>query len=169
MSAPGPVRSAVTTRDNWETPASLFEPLDREFRFTLDAAASPENAKAGTFLAGPCSFTEGCRCGLCADWLRQVVWINPPYGGGLLLWCEKFANAVKRSATVVALLPSNTDTAWFAHVFEHAAELRFLTGRVNFVGSTSGNTGGNVVAIYRPTVKGLRTGWPVMTLWDWRK
>lgn len=168
MSAPGPTRAATTTRDDWETPPALFAPLDREFRFTLDAAASPENAKMGQYLMGPCASLSSCECGLCADWERQCVWCNPPYGGGLLLWCEKFAKASERGAIVVALLPANTDTAWFARVFQHAAELRFLRGRVNFVGSTSGNTGGNVVAIYRPRPKGLRVAWPVISLWDWR-
>lgn len=33
----------------WETPQSLFDELDREFHFTLDAAATPDNAKCARF------------------------------------------------------------------------------------------------------------------------
>ena len=29
----------------WETPQAFFDKLDREFRFTLDACATDENAK----------------------------------------------------------------------------------------------------------------------------
>ena len=29
----------------WETPQALFDALEEEFRFTLDACATPENAK----------------------------------------------------------------------------------------------------------------------------
>ena len=34
-----------SAKDDWETPQALFDELDREFHFTLDAAASPTNAK----------------------------------------------------------------------------------------------------------------------------
>lgn len=33
----------------WETPQDLFNQLDREFHFTLDACATPENAKVQKF------------------------------------------------------------------------------------------------------------------------
>lgn len=39
MSAAGPARRAAVTRDDWETPPDLFERLNAEFEFTLDAAA----------------------------------------------------------------------------------------------------------------------------------
>ena len=34
-----------TGKDDWETPEDFFRPLDREFGFTLDACANPQNAK----------------------------------------------------------------------------------------------------------------------------
>ena len=34
-----------SNRMNWETPQELFDELDREFHFTLDAASSDDNAK----------------------------------------------------------------------------------------------------------------------------
>jgi len=35
----------MSNRMDWETPQSLFDELDREFHFTLDAASSDVNAK----------------------------------------------------------------------------------------------------------------------------
>jgi len=35
----------MSNRMDWETPQSLFDELDREFHFTLDAASSDANAK----------------------------------------------------------------------------------------------------------------------------
>lgn len=35
--------------EEWETPPSFFAALDAEFNFTLDAAATPSNAKCAKF------------------------------------------------------------------------------------------------------------------------
>ena len=37
--------------DNWETPQDLFDELDREFHFTLDACATESNAKVARFFS----------------------------------------------------------------------------------------------------------------------
>lgn len=76
MSAPGPTRRAATTRTDWGTPQPLFDALDREFHFTLDAAASDANRKCPRYL------TEAENA-LTADIFDHVVWCNPPYGAGL--------------------------------------------------------------------------------------
>ena len=57
---------------DYETPDSLFKPLDDEFHFTLDVAASKENAKCAKFFT-----TE--ENGLLQDW-SGVCWMNPPFG-----------------------------------------------------------------------------------------
>lgn len=38
-----------SNRDDWETPQELFDELDAEFRFTLDAAASENNHKCPVY------------------------------------------------------------------------------------------------------------------------
>ena len=175
VSAQGPVRAAANTRDDWETPPELFRRLHDEFDFTLDAAASPENAKCGKFLSGPCHACDPtaptqsralCRCGHCSPW-SGTVWLNPPYGKGLGVWIDKAASeALRNLATTVMLLPANSDTAWFRRLWEVASEIRFLSGRVQFVGTTSSNTGGSVIAVIKPHL-GLYGG-PAVFLWDWR-
>lgn len=193
MSAQGPTRRAAVTRDDWSTPWPLFAALDREFQFTLDAAADQHNRKCERWLEGPhneprqcfycadrpdltlCCVCHGtkvladCTCGLCADWLEHTVFLNPPYGRGLENWIRKAREASLAGATVAVLLPANTDTAWFAMVFTGAAEIRFLSGRVNFEGSTSTNTGGSMVAIYRPPIPGTFGPRPLVSLWAWRE
>src|SRR5690606_5595624 len=43
------MQSPIPEREDWETPASVFDPLNEEFGFTLDAAASDHNAKVPTY------------------------------------------------------------------------------------------------------------------------
>lgn len=175
MAAQGPIRASAESKADWETPQPLFERLHHEFRFTLDGAADENNAKVPRFLSGPCYACDPaaprqkrtfCRCGHCASWERNTVWLNPPYGRGLVRWMEKCRDASRDGASVVALLPANTDTEWFKLVWESAMEVRLLYGRVNFVGSRGGNTGGSMVAVWRP----WKAGWnaPAVSLWDWR-
>jgi site-specific DNA-methyltransferase (adenine-specific) len=60
------------------------------------------------------------------------------------------AEQSQRGETVVCLVPARTDVEWFQEwVFPYADELRFLRGRVNFVGGESGSTFPSVVVIYR--------------------
>ena len=113
-------------RHDWETPPEIFLPLRDEFQFTLDVCASPTNAKVSRY------FTEEDD-GLTQDWSNDVCWMNPPYGRELKLWVEKARHEAERGATVVAIIPARTDTAYFHdHIFGHA-EIRFLRGRVKFL------------------------------------
>ena len=38
-----------TGKNDWETPQELFDLLDRDYRFTLDACATKTNAKCARF------------------------------------------------------------------------------------------------------------------------
>lgn len=48
---------------------------------------------------------------------------------------EKAAKSAASGATVVMLLPSRTDTAWFHDYIYGHAEIRFVRGRLKFEGS----------------------------------
>lgn len=154
MSATGNKR-ATTGRTDWETPQPLFDLLDREFRFTLDAAASDANHKCERYLTETENALEAMPEG-------EVIFVNPPYGR-LSAWAAKFWDWSETGNTVVALLPANTDTGWFAFVCDSAEEVRLLTGRVQFVGGNS-NTGGSMVAVYRPKNPAPCN----IYVWDWR-
>lgn len=118
----------MSVDQSWGTPASVFDPLHAEFGFTVDAAALPSNAKCARF------FTPE-QDGLAQDWAGERVFCNPPYGKGIAPWVAKLAS---RAAQVgVGLLPARTDTRWFHdHILNIADDIRFIKGRIKFVGAS---------------------------------
>jgi phage N-6-adenine-methyltransferase len=113
-------------KHDWETPQALFDALDEEFGFELDAAASPDNAKCKHF------FTED-EDALTQDWSAyDAVWCNPPYGRGIGDWMIKCARE-GLATTVVALVFARTDTRWFHDwIAPYASQVRFIKGRLKF-------------------------------------
>jgi len=111
----------------WETPPEVFRPLDKEFHFTLDVCATPQNAKVSRF------FTKADD-GLTRDWSRDICWMNPPYGRVIGDWIKKAYEESLKGATVVCLLPARTDTKWFHELILGKAEIRFVKGRIAFLG-----------------------------------
>lgn len=111
--------------DEWRTPTDLFHRLDHEFGFTLDAAANHENHLCAFY------FTKE-QDALRYDWGGFTVWCNPPYSQ-LKTWMRKcYFEGHKPNTTVVALVPSRTDTMWWQNYVEHRSEVRFLSGRLRF-------------------------------------
>jgi phage N-6-adenine-methyltransferase len=135
----------LAKRDDWETPAALFSELDAEFGFTLDAAASATNAKC------PC-FYDRSDDGLQQDWSGEVVWLNPPFGAAVLDWVRKAYESSLAGATVVCLVAARTDTAWF-HDYALRGEIRFLRGRLTFVGADRPAPFLCMLVIFRPRVR----------------
>ena len=126
----------------WETPWDFFQKLDAEFRFDLDVCALPENAKCERY------FTPEVD-GLCQDW-RGVCWMNPPYGREIGKWVAKAFESAKAGTTVVCLLPARTDTAWWHSFVLEATEIRFVRGRLRFVGAESSAPFPSAVVVFRP-------------------
>ena len=110
--------------DEWATPPELFAALDREFHFTTDVAAIPDNAKCDHF------FTPA-EDGLAQQW-EGVCWMNPPYGLALRQWVQKAHSSAQGGATVVCLLPARTDTQWWHDYVLPYAEIRYIRGRMKF-------------------------------------
>lgn len=116
----------TSQRSDWRTPTALFAQLHEEFRFQLDAAASPENALCDRFLTADDN-------ALWQEWGSGPVWLNPPYGPPLEAFVRKAAIEASKGATVVCLLPSMTGTKWWHEVvLVEASEIRFLRGRLRF-------------------------------------
>jgi phage N-6-adenine-methyltransferase len=121
---------------DWETPPEVFDPLDREFGFTMDVCATQDNAKCPMF-------HSPAQDGLRMPWYG-VCWMNPPYGRAISAWIRKAYESSLAGATVVCLVPARTDTAWW-HDYAVKGEVRFLRGRVKFK---------------HPTMNGKRTNAP---------
>lgn len=118
-----------SVRQDWATPQELFDEVNKEFNFTLDAAASSENTKVKDQY-----FTAEDNA-LVKDWGTHTVWLNPPYGnksGSLQDWVKKAHLASTKGATVVMLIPARTNTNWFHDICLAKGEVRFVRGRPKF-------------------------------------
>jgi len=126
----------------WATPQEVFNSLDAEFHFTLDACATPENAKCARF------YTEQ-ENGLWRSW-DGVVFVNPPYGRLIGEWIQKaYWEAVRGGCTVVMLLPARTDTRWWHGWVMKADEIRFIRGRLKFGGAKTGAPFPSCIVVFR--------------------
>jgi phage N-6-adenine-methyltransferase len=128
--------------DLWATPQAFFDVLHREFRFTLDVCALPENAKCAAFYTPEIN-------GLAKRW-RGVCWMNPPYGRQIGLWMRKAYVSAECGATVVCLVPARTDTAWWHDFVAKASEVRFVRGRLKFGASKNAAPFPSAVVVFRP-------------------
>lgn len=139
------------------TPDALFTKLDAEFHFTLDAAASPVNAKCSRYYT-----REDDALG--KDWGTEHVWLNPPFGSGLANWTRKSWEASRAGALVVMLVPCRTDLDWWHDYVLEADEIRFIRGRMSF-GSEDLSRSNYVhpvcLAIFRPRSSGERVSLPL--------
>lgn len=115
----------------WETPQPFFDKLNAEFGFTLDAAATAENAK--------CERYYTIRVNALWQAWRGVVFCNPPYGRVIGKFVRKGFEQAQMGAVVVMLIPSRTDTRYWHNYVMRSKEIRFVKGRLYF--SVEGKTG----------------------------
>ena len=122
-------------RNDWATPWALFNEVDREFCFSLDAAASASNTKCRRYLTKEDD-------ALSKDWAVEsaggAVWLNPPYGRRIGLWIQKAFETSQDGVPVVCLTFCRSDTKWWHDWAMKAAEIRLIPGRVTFEGATAG-------------------------------
>lgn len=117
--------------NEWATPQWLFDRLNNEFHFQLDAAATTENAKCSLF------YTEH-NSSLSKRWAEDasIIWLNPPYGRLISHFVKKAYQECERDPiTVVHLIPARVDTKWW-HAYCAPWEVRFIKGRLKFENPT---------------------------------
>ncbi len=103
--------------DEWRTPQSLFDKLDKEFNFDSD----------------PCSMKDKpLKRGLSEEWGKRVF-VNPPYSD-ISGWVANCWAMSKSRELVVMLIPSRTDTKWWHDYVMKSDEIRFIKGRLKFSG-----------------------------------
>lgn len=128
------MRGCSVANDEWRTPPHLFDLLDRRHNFTIDVAATPENALSKNFIAADEDALE-------LHWWSvggpSVAWCNPPYSNGMIpaflrKGLEEIEHCCVREA--VFLIRADTSTRyWHELVLPYAAEVLFVNGRVNFL------------------------------------
>lgn len=101
--------------EEWSTPQDLFDRLHACFNFTVDAAASKENAKCKRFWSKEDSALD-------KSWDNERVFCNPPYGKAIEGFLYKACDQDNGSS--VFLLPARTDTRWFHDYIIHRAKER---------------------------------------------
>lgn len=143
-----------SAKDDWQTPPELFAQLDAEFDFNTDAACTPDN--------GLCAYQ--IYSALDTDWsddgdYRNVrVFVNPPYSRGLQgKFIAKAAEEREKGCTTVMLIPARTDTkAYHRYIWDASThgprpgiEVRFLPGRIKFVGAKHGAPFPSMIIVFR--------------------
>jgi phage N-6-adenine-methyltransferase len=128
--------SLVTTTDDWAISAEDFDPLQRRYRFTVDAAASAHNARLP-------NYWTAADDALSMSWAGERVWCNPPYSRPLLelFICQAWAEhcAPGGPDLIVMLVPANrTDQPWWQALVEPYRDAgrmttRFLAGRLRWI------------------------------------
>lgn len=141
--------------DEWITPQDLFEALDKEFGFVLDAAANPQNTKCKRWL-GPGSKIAEDALGVPWGDVKGAIFLNPPYSR-VKEFVEKASTEGRYGNPVVCLLPARTDTRWFheyiwdrtIHAPYEWIEVRFLKGRLKFGGGVNSAPFPSMVVVFR--------------------
>ncbi|MBZ7420931.1 phage N-6-adenine-methyltransferase [Klebsiella michiganensis] len=149
----GGSKTPVEQRNLWQTPVPLFVALDAEFRLTLDAAASADNALCNRYITEQQNTLE-------TPWANYLsipgyVWLNPPYSD-ITPFVQKAADESKNQIGTVMLVPADTSVGWFREAIETASEVRFIVGgRLAFINPVSGkpvsgNNKGSMLIIWHP-------------------
>lgn len=133
-------------KHDYGTPWDIFNELNHQYHFTVDACASKDNRKVK-------KFWDEKKNGLSKCWCSEQVWCNPPYNN-VESWVDKGITSVNISrencldTTICYLLPSRTDTRWFRWLLENAREICFLNGsRVRFQGCKTGAPFPTLIAV----------------------
>jgi site-specific DNA-methyltransferase (adenine-specific) len=122
------------TTDEWATPPEFVAQLETEFgAFDLDPCAREASAQA------PYYYTKEDD-GLVQPW-HGHVFVNPPYSKPGP-WVQKaideyyrsLASGAENTISVILLLPAATDVGWFHDLVLVHANVRFIRGRLRFLG-----------------------------------
>jgi phage N-6-adenine-methyltransferase len=129
-----PRNNVSTDKSEWCTPPKLYKQLDEEFHFDIDAACNVDNCLC------PFGLAIEYQNSLETDWCNlpdfkqnPIMFLNPPYGRGIIeAFMKKAFEESQKGATVVCLVPFN-GAGWFKKYCLRAAEMR-IVGRVKYVG-----------------------------------
>lgn len=136
-----PQQKTKASVDDRQTAPEHFDPLHARFGFTIDVAASIENAKLPRFYTAEDD-------GLAQSWAGERVWCNPPYSSIepwlIKAWREwecKDYGEPNPPELIVMLLPANRcEQGWWQRHVEPRREratlglrVEFLPGRMRFI------------------------------------
>jgi phage N-6-adenine-methyltransferase len=138
-------------RNAWGTPDFVFDYFDKRFDFTVDAAASKENAKVAVHWNIDDDWFSASREELLKEGFTRV-WCNPPYSN-IKPWVEQARKDRELGILTALLVPATPDAGWWPL---DANEYTFITkGRLAFIDPVtgkpkSGNSKGSVAIVFCP-------------------
>lgn len=124
----------------------LFNQLNKEFNFNLDAAADIDNARCKLWITEQDdAFTKAWNV-----WKKMGtrVWLYPPNGKDYRKWAKKALEESKTGCIVVGLFPATTESDWFKDFIFAQAEVRFINKRLRSSGQDGNPTRGSMVVIW---------------------
>ena len=116
--------------DKWATPPDFYNKLNEEFHFNYDPC--------------PIDWEEGDIDGLTSEW-GSSTFCNPPYSK-VALWIKKAHEESQKGKVVVMLINAITDTKAFHEYIYNKHEIRFIKGRLCFIGIDGTKKNPNVKA-----------------------
>ena len=155
-------------RDRTRTPQWLFEALNAEFKFCLDAAALPETALCERYLTPQIDALSVSWGDFVPPFERApFVWVNPPYSNPVP-WIKKCLEEKERGIGSVVLIPEDSSAEWWPG--DDCSEVRRITGytdangkwrsgRINFINAETGeeikgNNKGSNLLVFIPGYNG---------------
>lgn len=143
-------------KNSWGTDPVIFEAMNKEFNFALDAAANDNNHKCSFYFTKEDNALEIDWSHHLEDYGMRPVWINPPYGKGFIKeFMNKCIEQKEKGVTSVLLVPATLDAQWLP--INEISEIRIVTGgRLSFYHpingkKVNGNTKGSMFVIFRPS------------------
>lgn len=134
--SPVPQQKRGKSRQDYQTPPAFLRAVRCTLGimdFAFDFAASPENAVVGRY------YTEADN-GLVQSWRvtgpLEWGWLNPPFSH-IEPWVEKSfrESSADGGPRVAMLLPASVGSNWWRDWVHGKASVRFLNGRIQFVGA----------------------------------
>jgi hypothetical protein len=101
------------------TPIAFFEKLHERFHFTMDGAASEDNALLPVFSTA--QYPQ--------RWEGRRVFCNPPWGS-----IAEFVEKAPAAQLAVFLVPARVNAKWFHRALELGATAEFFCGKLKFDG-----------------------------------
>lgn len=130
--------------DEFGTPQEIFDKLNEEFHFTVDACANSQNAKLDQYWSKEENALE-------QSWAGQRVFCNPPYSRGnvrAFFLKARQETRVLDCKLAVLLIPTYTERSWF-YEYREDFEVRFFRGRIKFEGGKTSARGNHMLVIFR--------------------
>jgi phage N-6-adenine-methyltransferase len=132
-----------TRREDWGTPLDLYDSLNEYFDFAVDLAATEENALAPEYVVD--FFKEDWKS--MRDYENKWCWCNPPYGTkGVGEWVK---HVVEVGCNCVMLIPASVGADWWQNVWNGAARICFVRGRLAFQGAPHGAMFDSALVVFR--------------------